>query len=199
MRTGLARALNRLYDPMLFPLEVAGLTRARGEVAREVEGRVLEIGIGTGLNLRHYERAERLVGVDPTRDYLEVCRGRSSSANLTAALVQGRSEELPFEQGSFDSVVGTLFLCTVEGPAKALREISRVLRPGGRAHLLEHVRWDRAGGRVQDLLAPIWKLCSGGCRLNQRTPVLLAESPLRTIEERRHWGGLLVHWVAEAR
>lgn len=104
------------------------------------EGRVLEVGVGTGLNLRFYEpaRVREVVGIDPSAPILERARHRLPDARVPVSLVRASAELLPLDAASFDSIVLTYTLCSVERPAAALAEMRRVLRPGGRLYFVEH-------------------------------------------------------------
>jgi ubiquinone/menaquinone biosynthesis C-methylase UbiE len=159
----------RQYDRFLEPVERAGLRERRRRLLTELEGEVLEIGAGTGLGLRHYERAARVVAVEPDRYMREQLGTKLADARVPVEVVDGKAEALPFPDASFDAVVSMLVLCSVEDPATALAEVRRVLRPGGRLVLIEHVRGDGLLGRAQDLLAPLHRLVAGGCRPNRRT------------------------------
>ena len=193
----MGRMFNALYDPLLFPLERLGLSSLRRQVVKEAGGRVLEIGIGTGLNLNHYDNIKTLDGIEPEQQLCDRAGSRKSSCGFDVRLQQGRAEELPFQDESFDSAVCTLVLCTVADPLKALKEIRRVLKPNSQLHLLEHVRLSGCIGHLQDTIAPLWKHLFGGCRLNQDTRTMIDESPLMLVHEEAHWKGLVMHWVAE--
>ena len=155
-----------LYDPLMAALEAAGLGRWRAWLGRGARGRVLDLGCGTGRTLALLPPGVRPVGLDPCRASLLRARGRTPGA----ALVCGRAEQLPFRHGVFDTVVTGLVLCSVGDPAGALAEVARVLAPGGRVRLLEHVRArGRLGGWVQDRAQPFWTWLTGGCRPNRDT------------------------------
>jgi ubiquinone/menaquinone biosynthesis C-methylase UbiE len=123
----------RFSERMFFP-------DGRAWVAARVHGRILEIGIGTGLNLPFYPPGVEIAGVDISPAMLEQARRRAADLGLRTDLREGDAEALPFEDASFDTVVSTLSLCTVPDERKAIAEVKRVLRPGGRFVLLEHVR-----------------------------------------------------------
>ncbi len=159
-----------LYDVLTMVPERTLLTGLRAELLTQATGRVLEIGAGTGRNLPLYSRATRVVATEPDPDMVRQVRRRLPDAPVPVELLQARAEALPFPDGSFDTVVSTLVLCTVSRPHKALQEIRRVLIPGGRLLVLEHVRAKRRHWQVlQDSLTPLWRIPGAGCRLNRPT------------------------------
>jgi ubiquinone/menaquinone biosynthesis C-methylase UbiE len=168
----------RFYDRLTARMERAGLGAMRGELLRSASGRVLELGAGTGHNLEHYTDAvTELVLAEPDPNMAQRLRERltDGTAAQNPSVIDAPAEELPFDDGSFDVVVATLVLCTVEDPARALREARRVLVEGGRLLYLEHVRSARPGlARWQDWLRRPWGRISGGCHPNRATDQLLA-------------------------
>ncbi len=148
----------RLYDPVLALGERRGMAARRLALLARARGRVLEIGAGTGRNLGAYPGAvEELVLTEPDAGMRGRLRRRVERAGHPAAIVAAGAEALPFPDASFDTVVSTMVLCTVEDVAAAAAEARRVLRPGGRLLFAEHVR---AGSprlaRWQDRLAGPW-------------------------------------------
>jgi ubiquinone/menaquinone biosynthesis C-methylase UbiE len=172
----------RIYDRMLAANEKAGLRDLRADLLAGASGRTLEIGAGTGLNLAHYRAAvTELVLTEPDRHMAKQLRAKlaqGASATHPVEVVESGAEQLPFEDASFDTVVSTLVLCTVPDPERAVAEIQRVLRPGGRFLYIEHVR-DHDGSRRarwQDRLERPWGWCAGGCHPNRNTGRLVAEA-----------------------
>jgi SAM-dependent methyltransferase len=151
--------------------EQRGQAELRGELLRGLSGRVLEVGAGTGINFPHYPATVReLVAVEP-EPYL---RGRAEEAGaglpLDIRVVDGLAGELPFEDGSFDAAVLSGVLCSVPDPAGALRDLRRVLRPGGELRFYEHVRGrEPARARWQDAVDRVWPRLMGGCHPNRDT------------------------------
>lgn len=141
----------------------------RRRTAGQARGRVLEIGIGTGSNLPYYGAdVDEVVGLDPSPHLLSRARATARSLPLGVELVEGSAEALPFEPSSFDTALCTFTLCSVGDPVRALTEVRRVLRPGGRLLFAEHGRAPEAAvARWQDRLTPAWRLLSGGCHLNR--------------------------------
>jgi len=151
--------------------ERGGVGDLRRRLLSGARGRVIEIGAGTGANLRHYPRdLERLVLVEPVEEMARRIEERLAATGRTASVVRARAEDLPVEDASFDTAVATLVLCSVREPARALAEIRRVLVPGGQLLFLEHVRSCavRLAG-WQDRVNPLWRAVAFGCNLNRPT------------------------------
>ncbi|RMH41250.1 MAG: class I SAM-dependent methyltransferase [Deltaproteobacteria bacterium] len=153
--------LSQLYDRTLRKAEAATLAAWRASLLGELSGTVLEIGAGTGANLPHYPaRIARLVVTEPDRHM----RRRLAAKFPDVDCVDAPVERLPVADASFDAVVATLVLCSVRDPRAALREIARVLRPGGRFAFIEHVAAaEPRRRRVQALVEPVWKRIAGNC------------------------------------
>ncbi|HEY6771924.1 MAG TPA: class I SAM-dependent methyltransferase [Solirubrobacterales bacterium] len=169
----------RFYDRLTAGTERAGLGEMRRELLGSASGHVLELGAGTGHNLEYYPDAvAELVLAEPDPNMARRLRERLEREGTAAghpSVIEAPAEELPFDDGSFDAVVATLVLCTVEDPARALAEVRRVLVEGGRFLYLEHVRSARRGlGRWQDWLERPWGKFAGGCHPNRATDQLLA-------------------------
>jgi SAM-dependent methyltransferase len=170
-----ARAFALLYDPFIWVGERAGLRAHRRALLSQARGCTLEIGSGTGLNLPHYpDDLNDLVLAEPDAAMLSRLEKRLRRSARSARLVDAQGERLPFPTGSVDTVVSTLVLCTVDAPDIVLREIVRVLRPGGQLLFLEHVRSESPTlARWQDRLAGPWRRFARGCRCNRATAELI--------------------------
>jgi ubiquinone/menaquinone biosynthesis C-methylase UbiE len=171
----------RFYDRMTAGTERAGLGSMRAELLRSASGRVLELGAGTGHNLEHYtDSVGELVLTEPDPHMARQLRerlAREPGAAGNPSVVEASAEDLPFDDGSFDTVVATLVLCTVPDPLRALGEARRVLVEGGRLLYLEHVRSRRPRlARWQDRLERPWGFFAGGCHPNRDTGQLLADA-----------------------
>jgi ubiquinone/menaquinone biosynthesis C-methylase UbiE len=167
-----SRMFSALYDRAFEASEEAGLREMRRELLRQARGRVLELGAGTGLNLELYPREglECLTLTEPDPHMTKQLRPRMEKICPGADLVEAGAEDLPFADDSFDTAVVTLVLCTVPNQSKALKEIARVLAPGGQLLFLEHVRGhDPSLARWQDRLEAPWRFLGDGCHCNRDT------------------------------
>ena len=162
-----------LYDPFMRASEEACLARWRAELLRDLSGEVLEVGAGTGATLEHYPRAvTRLVLCEPDPHMRRKLEARLASFEPQNIRVSDASlDGLPFLPASFDAVVCSLVLCSVDDQKAALGQIRRVLKPGGRLVFLEHVAADSRPERLkwQRRIEPLWKRLMGNCHLTRRT------------------------------
>ncbi|CAK7283697.1 class I SAM-dependent methyltransferase [Streptomyces misionensis] len=170
-----ARVFSIVYDPMLWMGERAGLGALRRDLLGQAGGRTVELGSGTGLNLRYYPGdLDELILTEPGAAMRARLARRLRRDGRRLRVLDAPAEQLPFADETVDTVVATLVLCTVEAPDSALREIGRVLRPGGRLLFLEHVRSRSPRlGAWQDRLADPWRRFAEGCHCNRATDELL--------------------------
>jgi ubiquinone/menaquinone biosynthesis C-methylase UbiE len=170
--------LPRLLD---FAMRQAALRPFRERVIGAAEGRVLEIGIGSGLNLPFYGRAVgAVIGLEPSRALLRMAADRVADATVPVELLQASAEAVPLEDASIDTVVTTWTLCTIPDAHRALAEMRRVLKPGGALLFVEHGRAPEPGVALwQDRLDPLWRRAAGGCHLNRAIDALIAGSGFR--------------------
>jgi ubiquinone/menaquinone biosynthesis C-methylase UbiE len=149
----------------------------------QAEGEVLEVGIGSGLNLEFYtERVRRIHGVDPSLELQRMARKRSGRIDVEF-LLQSVENPLPLPSGSMDTIVVTWTLCSVPDPRKALLEMKRVLKPGGTLIFIEHgLSPDSGVAAWQDRLTPIWKHIGGGCHLNRKIDEIIRRAGFRISE-----------------
>jgi SAM-dependent methyltransferase len=168
--------MDSLYDRFILPKLLAcgcsspPVMKQRAKVVPFAEGRVLELGIGMGLNLAHYDPAkvESVTGVDPAPELRAIAEAAPRDPRLSVTVENGTAEALPFDAASFDCVVCTFTLCSVCTPAAALAEARRVLKPGGRFLYCEHgLAPDAAVATWQRRIEPVWKRIAGGCHLTR--------------------------------
>jgi ubiquinone/menaquinone biosynthesis C-methylase UbiE len=164
-----------------FGMRRKPLVRLREDAVAAARGQVLEIGIGSGLNLPFYRRdLEGLWGIDPSPELLAMARAQAAWVHFPVSLGEGRAEDLPLDDHAVDSVVMTWTLCSVADPIRALAEIRRVLRPGGSLIFIEHgAAPEAAVRRWQDRLTPLWCRLVGGCHLNRPIERLIEDAGLR--------------------
>ncbi len=166
-----------IYDLMAAPEERRFMGDVRAEIAGGAKGKVLEIGAGTGLNFPYYRNDAEVIATEPDPYMRQRGRRRLAESVKHIELREASAEKLPFESDSFDTVVGTLVMCSVPHPERALAEIRRVLKPGGEYRFYEHVRYrNRFGAFWQDLILPVWRWCGAGCHPNRDTGRLIREA-----------------------
>jgi ubiquinone/menaquinone biosynthesis C-methylase UbiE len=186
-------ALNERFFARWYPVvmgwsEDAGQRATRAELLARARGRTLEIGAGSGCNLPHFTPAvTELVVSEPSPHMHEhLIRALSERPPPVGSwqLVECGAEALPFDDDSFDTVSAAFVHCTIPDPAAALREIARVLRPGGEYLFMEHVRSpdSRLLAAVQDLVERPHTWVAAGCHPNRRMVELLGRSPLEISE-----------------
>lgn len=161
-----------------FAMRQEALLPFRHRTIGAARGRVLELGVGSGINLPLYGGAvASVLGVEPSPALLRMAAGRAASATVPIKLVEASAEALPVETASFDTVVTTWTLCTVPEVVIALREARRALKPGGTLLFVEHGRApEPAVARWQDRLDRPWGLIAGGCHINRRIDALISEA-----------------------
>jgi ubiquinone/menaquinone biosynthesis C-methylase UbiE len=175
------RILPRLIH---FGMRRKQLAPLRDQLVTGTRGRVLEIGIGSGLNLPFYPRElDVLLGLDPSRELLQIAKRHSSWVHFPVELSEGRAEDIPLDDGAVDHVVMSWTLCSVADPPRVLSEVRRVLRPGGSLLFVEHGRAPEPRvQRWQDRLTPVWRRVAGGCHLNRPIARLIEDSGLGIAE-----------------
>lgn len=178
-----------VYDWYTAPMEALGGRRARQRLFGCAQGRVLEVGVGTGLNLASYPAGVDLTGVDLSRRMLNRARRRADRMGLPVDLVVADIEALPYPDASFDTVAAACVFCSVADPVRGLREVARVVRPDGQVLLYEHVRpRNPMLGALTDLVSPLTRRLLGP-ELNRPTEdnVRLAGLELGEVRRRGMW------------
>jgi ubiquinone/menaquinone biosynthesis C-methylase UbiE len=174
--------LPRFIDLSMRNKETA---RVRADWVPHARGDVLEVGIGSGLNLPFYSsEVHRVYGVEPSPELQKMAHKRTAGQAIRVEfLSQSAEEDLPLSDGSIDTVVITWTLCSIADPLRALQQMKRVLRPSGRLIFVEHGRApDSAVAAWQDRLTPYWKYVGGGCHLNRKIDDLLRAAGFQIVE-----------------
>jgi ubiquinone/menaquinone biosynthesis C-methylase UbiE len=175
------------YDAVMRPVEAAYLAKIRRAFFSRARGRILELGVGTGNNLVAYPSGSQVVGVDESAPMLSGARSKTS-----VPLARMDASRLGFADASFDAVAGSLVFCSIADPLAALAEVRRVLRPGGRLLLLEHVRGAHPVlARLTDALDVPWYAMSGSCHLNRETEKIVVQAGFSVVASKRRLAGLL--------
>ena len=181
----------QFYQRQVFPhllnqvMQTASLMDKRRELLLPIEGEVLEIGFGTGLNIPFYGNVDALYALEPNPDIYHLAVERVQHAPFHVKHVQAHAEKLPFADQSLDHVVSTWTLCSIARLDQALAEIYRVLKPTGTLHLVEHVKHPNSVKiqSLQTLLTPIQKCIGDGCHLNRDIERSLQQAKFKFIEK----------------
>lgn len=180
-----------IYEDYVLPRLInwaccsSSLERQRAKIVPLATGDVLELGIGTGFNLPHYdtEKVRHLIGIDPSRKGWELAEQKLSETSLEVEFLEASAEQLPLDSDSIDTIVVTYTLCTIPNVIQSLTEARRVLRPDGRLLFCEHgAAPDKNVLRFQKFIQPVWGVCGGGCQLSREIPSIIKESGFK-IEE----------------
>ena len=196
----------KFYDEKILPhlidfaCGMGQVMKTRAQIVPQASGRVLEIGIGTGLNLSFYDadKVSTIVGVDPAAQMQGMARQRAAAIDIPVEMIALELGQIQAADASFDSIVCTFTLCTIPDPLAALQEMRRVLKPGGQFLFGEHGRAPDLKVRVwQDRLTPLWRPLAGGCHLNRDIPALLKAGGfrLREVHSRYLQGPRPLTWV----
>jgi len=186
---GIFDDLSSVYDRGMLPLEWLIFRRLRRRTFSRISGSVLELGIGTGVNLPLYGPEARVTGCDASGEMLAWAGRRHTQAPV--ALVYSDAQRLPFADSSFDVVTGSLVFCSVTDPARGLAEARRVLHAGGHLVLLEHTRGSGLGAWLTDIFHPVWKSWSRECHLNRETVQTVAQAGFDVQRVEQHAMGIV--------
>ena len=186
------RIFGAVYDRFMNSTEKTYLRSRRSRLLSGLSGKVLEVGVGTGVNFEHYSEDIELIGIEPSPYMIPRAKKKKDILlfpnKITLLNIGCGYEEMEklFEPGSLDAVVCTLVLCTVPDPSRALENFMKWLKPGGKLVILEHIRsHNPSRGKIQDILNPVWEKVADGCQLNRPTDHLLSGSGFRLVREER--------------
>ncbi len=180
------------------------MAELRSRYVPQASGDVLEIGIGSGLNLPHYSSAAATVtGLDPHAELTDLARSRAAEATPAVDVLGVSGEEIPADDNRFDSIVCTWTLCSIPNVYRALQEMHRVVKPGGSFYFVEHgLAPDESVRRWQRRIEPIWKVIGGGCHLTRKADDLIREAgfeleaPESGYQPGPRWAAFMTHGVA---
>ena len=189
-------SLASAYDRGMLILELLVLRRLRRRLYSFADGQLLELGVGTGVNLKSYPASTRVIGIDLSAEMLHRASKRSRRCGML--LLQGDVQALPLASASFGRVVSSLLFCSTLDPLQGLQEVARVLKPGGRLFMIEHVRGNNAVTRwLTDRLDPLWYGMNGSCHLNRETAKTVEQAGLRIRSRSHHLWGIIIVICAE--
>ena len=152
---------------------------SRSQIAKQASGAVLEIGFGSGYNLPFYKNVSKLYALDPSRELYDLASNRIADVSFPIEYLQNSAENIPLEESSVDAVVSTWTLCSIPDLPKALKEIKRVLKPGGKFLFVEHGQSPKPlNSVVQKIITPVTSLFTGNCHLDRNMDNLIRDSGL---------------------
>ncbi len=192
-----SKTFGNTYDYLMYLPEKFILKSRRAKLISNLSGRILEVGVGTGINFKHYSNDIELTGIEPSPHMMSHAKRRRDKLVLPNRFTLhnigcGYQEmEKLIPHNSLDAVVCTLVLCTIPNPEKALENFMKWLKPGGRLIILEHIRSHKhSKGKLQDLVTPAWEKMAEGCQLNRPTDKMIINSGFRLLRENRFNIGL---------
>ncbi len=175
----------KFYDEHVLPhlincaCGMSAIEELRSKMVPLAKGKVLEVGMGSGLNLKHYqeEQVDLVWGLEPSAGMRRKAQANLDASNLNLEWLDLPSESIPLDNKSVDTIVLTYTLCTIEDPISALAEMHRVLKPEGKLIFSEHGQSpDESVRRWQDRANPVWRILAGGCNLNRAIPDLITDA-----------------------
>jgi len=199
-----------LYEKYVLPklIEAAcnqpPMQKLRARYVPQATGDILEIGIGSGLNLSHYsDKVSSITGLDPSKELTDMANTRAQKARAPVKMLQISSEEIPADDAQFDSIVCTWTLCSIPNVYRALREMHRVVKPGGKFFFIEHgLAPDPSVQRWQRRIEPLWKIIGGGCHLTRQSDQLIQDAGFdipelgSAYEPGPKWAAFMTHGIA---
>jgi ubiquinone/menaquinone biosynthesis C-methylase UbiE len=189
----MSQAFAKWYDLFMRPLEQRKFKKIRSELLKKANGRVLELGSGTGINFPFYQDAFEVIAIEPNQHMISRSIPKVKLAMVPIEIIRASAERLPFADNSFDTVVATLVFCTIPNPEKAIREIKRVCKPEGTILLFEHVKMENHTlSKLQDILTPAWRKICDGCCLNRNTINTFENHGFTTMKKEKFYKDLFI-------
>lgn len=181
----------KFYQQRIFPhllnqvMQTPSLMEARADLLNHIQGDVLEIGFGTGLNLPFYREVDQLFALEPNREIYQLAQKRIVDAPFHVQHIQASAEKLPFADHSVENIVSTWTLCSIANLEQAIQEIRRVLKPNGSFHFIEHVQYhdNQVLKTLQNVLTPVQKVVADGCHLNRNIELELLNANFKFSEK----------------
>ncbi|WP_280769178.1 class I SAM-dependent methyltransferase [Salipaludibacillus daqingensis] len=185
--------LPHMYDTLMKPLERLKFRALRKGIIQKATGEVLEIGSGTGFNFPLYKNADKVIAIEPKAVMRDQSISRAKESHVSIEVKDADAQELPFADNSFDTVVGTLVLCTIPDPDKALYEIKRVCKPNGNILFLEHVQMPHSiFAKLQNWITPLWKRMCDGCHLNRDSLSTIKKAGFTIVQVKEYNSGFII-------
>ena len=183
--------ISKIYDLLEQPMELAAMKKWRREVTEALEGKVLEVGVGTGKNIPHYPEGVDITAIDFSEKMLAKAREKAGRQKKNPRLILMDAQDMSFEDNTFDMVFTTCVFCSVPDPIEGLKEIKRVCKPGGKIIMLEHVRSEKKIlGPIMDFFNPL-TVNLYGANINRRTVENLKKAGFQRIEVKNLAGDIV--------
>lgn len=181
-----------------FACSQPAVMKDRSQIVPKAQGHVLELGCGGGINLQFYDRSKvtQLTGLDPSAELLDYTRKEAQKLGLSMDILDGVGEAMPFADDSFDTLLTTFTLCSVQDGKQVLKEMRRVLKPGGKILFLEHGRApDKGPEKWQRRIEPMWKHIAGGCHLHRPVTDLFTAEGFAVQDNDGHYAPKTPRWL----
>ncbi|MFB6197906.1 MAG: class I SAM-dependent methyltransferase [Halobacteriaceae archaeon] len=180
---GARPSIGKVYDIIVSPREHRTLGEQRQQMARGVDGVILDIGGGTGVMLPYFDDVNEVHIVDPNPHFRARASEKANDSDVDVIIEDGRAENIPYGSEHFDHVIASQVLCSVADQARAIEELHRVLKADGDFRYLEHVHSPGGWGIVESLMTPAWKHVADGCHLNRDTTAAIANGPFEILDQ----------------
>ncbi|MEW4468837.1 class I SAM-dependent methyltransferase [Parasphingorhabdus sp. JC815] len=181
-----------------FTCSQPAVMKDRSKIVPKAQGHVLELGCGGGINLQFYDREKvtKLTGIDPSAELLDYTRKEAANLGFDMDILDGVGEAMPFADNSFDTLLTTFTLCSVQDGKQVLKEMRRVLKPGGKILFLEHGRApDEGPEKWQRRIEPMWKHIAGGCHLHRPVASLFTKEGFALQDNHGHYTPKTPRWL----